>query len=127
MIQITHNITFDFREREAADLEKLNRVLSHMRLKDLKLKEPQGYLEVTRDGEGNLVHKRYGLDRGVLIGTPSKNGDRYQIDTVVLERSVDSDEFLEIWRSNHRDRILRSVIILEFDEALGLTILHHQK
>ena len=40
MIKIRHLVEFDFKDREAADLEKLNRVLSAMKLKDLELNPP---------------------------------------------------------------------------------------
>ena len=126
MIKITHHVEFDFKDREASDLETLNRVLSAMKLKDLELKKHRGYLEVTQDGDGNLVHQRYGLDSGMLICTPSKSGCTYQIDTAVVDRSVDRDEFLDIWCSCHPDRTMRRVITMGFDEAFAFIILHHQ-
>lgn len=127
MIQITHHIEFDFKEREASDLERLNRILSNMQLKNLELKHPKGYLAVTQDGDGNLLEKRYGLDSGTLICTPSKSGYRYQIDTAVTARSVDYDAFVEIWRSSHPDRAMRTVITLEFGEDYAYIILHHRR
>lgn len=126
MIKISHHVEFDFRDREAADLEKLNRVLSAMKLKELELKDPRGYLAVTQDGDGNLVHQRHGLDSGKLICTPSKDGYCYQIDTAVVDHSVDHDEFLDIWRSCHPDRAMKTVIIMSFDDTLGFIIIHHQ-
>ena len=125
MIKIKHLVEFDFKDREAADLEKLNRVLSAMKLKDLELKNPRGYLAVTQDGDCNLVHQRYGLDSGTFVCTPAKDGLIYQIDTAVVDHSVDHDEFLDIWRSCHPDRVMRTVITMGFDEALGFIILHH--
>ena len=126
MITITHQIAFDFRDREAADLEKLNRILSTMSLENLDLKDSRGYLAVTQDGDGNLLEKRYGLDSGTLVGTPSENGYVYQIDTAVADHSVDQDEFLDIWRSIHPDRTIRRATILEFDTDYAYIILHHQ-
>ena len=113
MIKITHHIEFDFRDREASDLEKLNKTLASMKLEKLELKNSRGYLAVTQDGEGNLLEKRYGLDSGTLICTPSGNGDGYQIDTAVADRCVDHDEFLEIWRSSHPNQAMRTVITME--------------
>ena len=127
MIRITHHIEFRFRDREAADLEKLNRILASMKLEKLELKNSRGYLAVTQDGDGNLLEKRYGLDSGTLICTPSKNGYGYQIDTAVADRSVDHDVFLEIWRSSHPDRAMRSVTTLEYESDYAYIILHHQR
>lgn len=127
MIKITHHIDFDFKDREATDLEKLNRIFASLKLEKLELKNSKGYLAVTQDGEGNLLEKRYGLDSGTLICTPSKNGDFYQIDTAVADRSVDHDEFLEIWRTNNPDRAMRTVIAIEYETDFAFIILHHQR
>ena len=127
MIKITHHIEFDFKDREASDLEKLNRILASLKLEKLELKNSKGYLAVTQDGDGNLLEKRYGLDSGTLICTSAKNGYHYQIDTAVADRCVDHDEFLEIWRSSHPKRTMRTVITLEFESDYAYIILHHQR
>lgn len=127
MIKITHHIEFDFKDRDASDLEKLNKILTSMRLENLELKNSRGYLAVTQDGEGNLLEKRYGLDSGTLICVASKNGYGYQIDTAVADHSVDHDEFLEIWRSSHPNRAMRTVITLEYETDFAYIILHHQR
>ena len=126
MIKITHHVDFDFKDREASDLEKLNRILASLKLEKLELKNSKGYLAVTRDGDDNLLEKRYGLDSGTLICTPSRNGDCYQIDTAVADKSVDHDEFLEIWRVSHPERALRTVITMEYETDYAYIILHHQ-
>lgn len=97
-----------------------------LKLDKLELKNSRGYLAVTQDGDGNLLEKRYGLDSGTLICTPSRNGYCYQIDTAVADRSVDHDEFLEIWRSSHLDRALCTIITLEYETDYAYVILHHQ-
>ena len=127
MIKITHHIEFDFKGRETSDLEKLTKILTSMKLEKLELKNSRGYLAVTQDGEGNLLEKRYGLDSGTLICTPSRNGDSYQIDTAVADKSVDHDEFLEIWRTNNPNRAMRTVITMEYETDFAYIILHHQK
>ena len=127
MIKITHHVDFDFKDREATDLEKLNRILASLKLEKLELKNSKGYLAVTQDGEGNLLEKRYGLDSGTLICTPSRNGDGYQIDTAVVDKSVDHDEFLEIWRINNPSRVMRTVITMEYETDFAFIILHHQR
>lgn len=127
MIKITHHVDFDFKDREATDLEKLNRILASLKLEKLELKNSKGYLAVTRDGDDNLLEKRYGLDSGTLICTPSRSGDCYQIDTAVADRSVDHGEFLEIWRINNPTRVMRTVITMEYETDFAFIILHHQK
>ena len=127
MIKITHHVDFDFKDREASDLEKLNRILASLKLEKLELKNFKGYLAVTQDGDGNLLEKRYGLDSGTLICTPSRNGYSYQIDTAVADRSVDHDEFLDIWRSTHLGKAMRTVITMEYENDIAYIILHHQR
>ena len=127
MIKITHHVDFDFKEREASDLEKLNRILASLKLEKLELKNSKGYLAVTRDGGDNPLEKRYGLDSGTLICTPSRNGDFYQIDTAVADKSVDHDEFLEIWRANNPNRAMRTVITMEYETDFAYIVLHHQR
>lgn len=127
MIKITHHVDFDFKERETSDLEKLNRILASLKLEKLELKNSRGYLAVTRDGDDNLLEKRYGLDSGTLICTPSRNGDFYQIDTTVADKSVDHDEFLEIWRANNPNRAMRTVITMEYETDFAYIILHHRR
>lgn len=127
MIKITHHVDFDFKNREASDLEKLNRILASLKLEKLELKNHRGYLAVTQDGSGNLLEKRYGLDSGTLICTPSRNGYIYQIDTAVADRSVDHNEFPEIWRINNPGRAMRTVITMEHETDFAYIILHHRK
>ena len=126
MIHLTYHLDFDFRDRKVSDLEQLNKVLSAMKLKSLELENTEGYLAVTRDKDGNLVHQRYGLDRGTLICTPAKDGDCYQLDTVVTDQSVAYDDFLEVWRKNHPGRVVRTVITVSFEEVFAYVIAHHR-
>lgn len=127
MIKITHHVDFNFKDRETSDLEKLNRILASLKLEKLELKNARGYLAVSQDGDGNLLEKRYGLDSGTLICTPSRSGNSYQIDTAVADKSVDHDEFLEIWRTNNPSRAMRTVITIEYETDFAYTILHHQR
>ena len=50
-----------------------------------------------------------------------------QTDSAVVARSIDYEEFLQIWQDNHRDRILRIVIPSEYDEVSGHLMVHHQR
>lgn len=122
-------INFNFRDRNAEDLAQLNAILATMKLRDLRLKDSDGYLATTTDGEGNLLSYRYGLDSGMLICSLAKGEDgyRYQIDSVVAANSVAHEEFLQIWRDNHPDRAMRIVIRSGFDDVSGYIIIHHQR
>ena len=122
-------IQFDFRNRRAEDLVQLNALLAAMELRDLQLKDSDGYLATTTDGEGNLISYRYGLDSGTLICVPAEDGAgyRYQIDSLVADNSVAHEEVLQLWRKNHPDRAIRIVIRSGFDHVSGYIIMHHQR
>lgn len=122
-------INFDFNNREASDLQQLNALLATMKLKDLDLKDTHGYLAVTEDGDGNLLHKRYGLDSGTMVCklAGSGNGYCYQIDTVVVDKTVDYNTYMDCWRESHPDRTVRTVVTIEFATDFGYIIAHHQK
>lgn len=122
-------INVDFRNRRAEELAQLNALLATMKLKNLLLQDTEGYMETTTDGDGNLLGYRYGLDCGKLVCELSEGegGYCYQIDSVVVDINVDHRVFLDLWRENHPDRILRIVISSEFDDVVGYLIVHHQR
>lgn len=125
-----YKLEFDFKEREASDLEELNAILSAMTLTSLELEDEESYRAIMRDGNGNLLRRRLGFDSGVLIGTRPRHGEkgyRYQIDTAVVDASVDSDEFTQIWRDLHPDRVIQTIYEGGNDELCTFIILHHQK
>lgn len=62
MIKITHHVDFDFKDRDASDLEKLNSILADLKLEKLTLGNERTYLAIMRDDDDNLLGKRYGLD-----------------------------------------------------------------
>lgn len=122
-------INFDFKNRKPEDLAQLNALLATMKLQDLRLEDTEGYLATTTDGDGNLLGHRYGLDSGQLVCKLSKGktGYCYQIDSVVVDDSIDHEEFLDIWRESHPDRVVRIVIRSGYDEVAGYLIVHHQR
>lgn len=122
-------IKYDFKNRNAKDVEQLNAILSTMVLEDLRLEDSTGYLATTTDEKDNLLHQRYGVDRGTLICTLAKDdtGYHYQIDTAAVDQSVTHETFLEIWRNSHPDRVHRIVYRVKFDDMAGYLIIHHQK
>ena len=120
-------IHYDFKDRSPDDLEQLNRKLRTMKFRELTLRNHKGYLEVTRDGEGNLISQRYGLGSGTLVGQEDPRGYVYQIDTAVTDPVVSQDEFADIWRSIHSDRAMRVLIRASCGGCQGYVILHHQK
>lgn len=122
-------INFDFNHRRPEDLEQLNAMLATMELQDLRLQDTSHYLSTTTDGEGNLIGHRFGMDRGELICKLSKgmSGYYYQIDSVVVDESVVHEEFLDVWRESHPERVVRIVIRSEYDAVVGYLIIHHQR
>jgi len=122
-------ISFNFNYRRPEDLEQLNAMLATMKLQELRLEDTNGYLATTTDGEGNLIGRRYGLDSGELVCRLSKGktGYCYQIDSVVVDNSIEHEEFLNVWRQTHPDRIIRIVIRCEHDEVSGYLIVYHQR
>lgn len=122
-------INFDFNHRRPEDLEQLNAMLATMKLQDLRLQDTSHYLSTITDGEGNLIGHRFGMDSGELICKLSKGraGYYYQIDSVVVDESVVHEEFLDVWRESHPDRIVRIVIRSEYDEVVGYLIVYHQR
>lgn len=125
-----YKLEFEFKEREASDLEELNTILAAMKLTSLELEDEDSYRAIMRDGNGNLLRRRLGFDSGVLIGTRPRHGEkgyRYQIDTAVVAASVDPDEFTQIWRDLHPDRVIRTICEGGNDELHTFVILHHQK
>ena len=122
-------INFDFNYRRAEDLEQLNAMLATMKLQDLRLENIRDYLATTTDGDGNLIGYRFGVDSGEMTCKLSKgkSGYYYQIDSVVVDASVEHDEFLDVWRASHPDRAVRIVIRSQYDQVAGYLIVHHQK
>lgn len=122
-------IQFDFKNRSPEDLEQLNAILSAMKLQDLRLEDSEGYLATTTDGEDNLISYRYGLDSGTLVCklAKGKTGYQYQLDSAVVDKIVDHDEFLQIWRTQHPDRMVRIVIRADHGTVAGYLIVHHQR
>ena len=122
-------INFDFNYRRPEDLEQLNAMLATMKLQDLRLENIRDYLATTTDGDDNLIGYRFGVDSGEMTCKLSKgkSGYYYQIDSVVVDESVEHDEFLDVWRASHPDRAVRIVIRSQYDEVAGYLIVHHQK
>lgn len=122
-------INFDFNYRRPEDLEQLNAMLATMKLQDLRLENIRDYLATTTDGDDNLIGYRFGVDSGEMTCKLSKgkSGYYYQIDSVVVDESVEHDEFLDVWRASHPDRAVRIVIRSQYDQVAGYLIVHHQK
>lgn len=122
-------ISFDFNYRRPEDLEQLNAMLATMKLQDLRLENIRDYLATTTDGDDNLIGYRFGVDSGEMTCKLSKgkSGYYYQIDSVVVDASVEHDEFLDVWRASHPDRAVRIVIRSQYDQVAGYLIVHHQK
>ena len=127
MINITQQIEFEFKDGKSSDRQQLNRVLAAFKLEKLELKNYRGYRSVTRDGNGKVLEKFYGLESGILIGTVSEEGNVYQIETALIDRSIDPESFLKVWRAYRPGRVHRTVITLEYESDRAIIILHHKK
>lgn len=122
-------IQFQFKNRNAEDLEQLNQMLNAVKLQNLELEDTSGYLATVTNGKGRLIRKRYGFDSLTMICTPaeSEDGYRYRIDTVVADRDIPYEEFLDRWRRGHPDRVIRTVIVMGFGEDLAYILAHHER
>lgn len=123
-------ITFDFPEREEADLQQLNAMLATMKLKKLKLEDFETYLCTTTDGNGKILNHRLGLDCGKLVCIPAEDDQEsniYQIDCEVVGYPMESDMYVNGWRTTRPDRIVRTLIAMNYNGKTGFVLLHHQK
>lgn len=121
-------INFDFKDRKQEDLVQLNNILATMKLNELCLENYKDYLAITTDSEGNLISNRYGLSSGTLVCklSTSDSGYQYRIDSEVIDKNVDPDEFLQNWRDKHTDRTVRIFARSDFNDLVGCLIIHHQ-
>lgn len=120
-------IHFDFNNvRENSDLEQLNALLNTMSLQDLRLEDEAGYLCTSKDGEGQLLGRRYGLAEGTLHCklARQKPGYHYRMDSFVEKRNDDHQERIGQWRKAHPDRSLCYAVVVEFDEGQGYLLIH---
>lgn len=126
-------IDFDFHQQSAQDLKHLNNLLFFLDLDNVKFQHLEGYLATTTDGKGNLLGRRYGLNKGRMIctETPEGPGKQFQITTCVADSSIPPKEYLDTWRQEHPDEIMYYSRAIGFDEededVIAYTILHHQK
>ena len=123
-------ITFDFPEREETDLHQLNAMLATMALKKLKLEDFETYLCTSSNDKGNILDCRLGLDRGTLVCIPAEDDqerDIYQISCEVVAHPMDSDQYVDCWRATHPDRVVRTLIAMDYSGKTGFVVLHHQK
>ena len=123
-------ITFDFPEREEADLQQLNAMLATMKLKKLKLEDFETYLCTTSDGNGKILNHRLGLDCGKLVCIPAEDDQEsniYQIGCEVVKYPKDSDQYVDFWWKTHPDRVVRTLIAMDYSGKTGFVVLHHQK
>ncbi len=138
----TINITFEFRDQEATDLDQLNAMLATLPLTDLSMKDLRGYLCTTtqyeKDGETvQSIAYRYGLRQGVLVcELPSKRddlitvpGDIYRFDQAVfpIEANMDSDAFVAQWNAEHPDRVIRLLYSVGFENHTAFLYAHHER
>ncbi|MBQ6774777.1 MAG: hypothetical protein IJP48_12060 [Synergistaceae bacterium] len=134
-------IVFNFPERDAKDIDRVNEILSYIPLSYLEIKENNGgydsYVGVSKQYDKNRVLTnityRLGFDSLTLLCTAGTQEDMYyyQIDTRAFPKEIlkNSEDFEKIWRQDHPDRVARVFTTLSFDQsnAWGFVILHHKK
>lgn len=132
MLRLKYLLEFDYPNRSEEDLEKLNRMLAKMKLKDLELKceksdDFHGYIATATDGQGRLLGHRFGLDCGTLICTPSKKGGCFQIDVVATPKDKDPGQVTDSWCKEYPDRQFCSSVTYQYDKAYGTLIIYSRK
>lgn len=121
-------ISFQFYDHRPEDLFQLNRTLATLRLEDLMLKDFRAYLDTPVDAQGNLLHKRCGLETGTLVCRLAKRGGRqYQIDTAVADNCVGQEVFLRCWQNMNPHRQLCSTTVIPREEGRGYILIHCRK
>ena len=120
-------IKFQFNDRTSEDLVELNKNLGARKLKHMEVKAQKGYLAVTKDGAGTVLGLRYGLDSITLEVQEDRKGFVYKIDTAVTPGNVPEERFLEAWRSDHPDQVIRILIRSTINEHMCYMIIHHEK
>ena len=134
--QIVFKIVFEFSERKAWDIDKINDVLSTIPLSYLNIADNEGYLETTNysDKAGHSFKEityRYGFDKVSLICVQDNEKERhyYQIDTNFFAKGEikDFDMLSEFWYKEHPERIISMVYKISRDDGDAFVIIHHEK
>ena len=128
----TITLSFAFANREAEDLEQINRLLQAMELTDVKVEDFDSYLATTehyQDGQVVSTTHRYGLDKLTLVCRKADAEPlyRYQLATEVLEEGhtlLAEGKYSEYWREQHPERSLRTVITLSFEAHTAVVVLY---
>lgn len=124
-------LEFHFTDRKEEDMNQINSALSGHALSEVTLVHQSGYLatETTTHMETNEKTVRYwfGLDDLVLRCTPAKPGEsfHYRIDAMVMDKST--DDCGERWRHAHPDRVMRTMVLMEYPNHYVAVVLHHEK
>lgn len=128
---------FDFTNRAEEDLSVINRALSGLPLSLVRVEDHKGYnaVSVTFDHAADTQETtaRYGIDHMVLSceANPDEDGDLFtwQVDTASLPkgRVMNSSVFHDLWCTEHPDRVMRTLIQIDFKDYNAFLILHHEK
>ena len=132
-------IKFEFREREASDLDIINRTLDANRFRTLRIEKFEGYLAEIKsyDKSGRLKKRsyRYGPDSVELICGDDephrrrRHTYRFRIDTDFITQKSNStiDDYAKSWRMKHPFRVICSLIRVSFKAGQAYVILHRSR
>ncbi len=128
---IKHEICFQFQNREKEDIDKINEVLSCMELSNLQLENFEGYMCTTYSREKQVIRRRYGFDQGTLV-CETKSGEskyHYQIMTEAFGEDEDNkiQNYHEYWVEKYPDKIMRTMLKIQFEEAVAHIVLYHER
>ena len=116
--QILFKIVFEFSERKAWNLDKINDVLSTLPLSYLNIAYDEGYLETTNysDKAGHSFKEttyRYGFDKISLICVQDNEKEKhyYRIDTKFFAKDEikNFNMLSEFWYKEHPERTISMV------------------
>ncbi len=131
-------LSFEFQDREEADLAYVNAALSALRLSEVSLEDDSSGCLVIRtdyDTETGLEKRtsfRYVYDRLSLSCEPGDEDDdlfTWQIDAQAFPKGTvaGAEIYHDMWCIEHEDRVMRSLSQYTFDRADVFVVLHHEK
>lgn len=130
------SMTFNFGDRDMAEMDYVNKALAGMRLSALEVEDSDGYLAVSTSydpetHEPTMITYRYGLDHLTLNCEADDGDDLYtwQMDAKAFPKGEisGSNAFHDLWCREHPDRIMRVLSKYDFNDADVFQVLHHEK
>ncbi len=132
----TISLSFDPLKRDfKKNLKNINSVLDNLKLSSLEIKDSNGFFVKMKKYDTNenvtSINYDYGFDN-IEFECKQEDGENlyiYQIDVVVFSigKVHSPDEFVNQWRKDHPNRIVRSMEGLSNENSEAFILLHHEK